>query len=408
MNFVFLIDIYSGYISSRFFILSRYHSYINSAIRILKTYKGQEPFSVFLKKFYSENKKFGSRDRKEISNLCYCYFRLGKAIIEFPEEEIFLVALFLCTLQPVEILKELKPEWIIHCNKKLEEKLKFINCPYLLAQVFPWMEEVNETIDQENFTKSFFIQPNLFLRLRPGLITIVKNKLYSFSIPFEEKGPDCLSLTNTTKLENIIDLDKEAVVQDFSSQQLANFYSIIENKKKLKVWDCCAASGGKSILANDILGEINLTVSDIRETILVNLKKRFSLAGIKNYKSFVIDLTKHITNKNTEIFDLIVADVPCTGSGTWSRTPEQLFYFDKKRIEEYAILQRKIISNVIPQLYAGGYFLYITCSVFKKENEDVVKYAKEKFQLQLIKMELIKGYDKKADTMFAALFRKQS
>ena len=55
------------------------------------------------------------------------------------------------------------------------------------------------------------------------------------------------------------------------------------------------------------------------------------------------------------------------------------------------------------QLNNNGYFLYITCSVFKKENEAIVDFIKQQFHLELIKMELLKGYDKKADTMFAAL-----
>jgi 16S rRNA (cytosine967-C5)-methyltransferase len=57
-------------------------------------------------------------------------------------------------------------------------------------------------------------------------------------------------------------------------------------------------------------------------------------------------------------------------------------------------------------LEPGGYLLYITCSVFRKENEAIVDFIKEKFHLQLVKMELLKGYDKKADTLFAALLKK--
>jgi 16S rRNA (cytosine967-C5)-methyltransferase len=103
-------------------------------------------------------------------------------------------------------------------------------------------------------------------------------------------------------------------------------------------------------------------------------------------------------------YQLIVCDAPCTGSGTWSRTPENLFFFKTEQIDEYAERQRKIVSNVIPHLQKDGLFIYITCSVFKKENEDVANFIKEQFHLQLLHMELLKGYDKKADCMFVAVF----
>ena len=75
-------------------------------------------------------------------------------------------------------------------------------------------------------------------------------------------------------------------------------------------------------------------------------------------------------------------------------------------IVDYADRQRQIITHVIPQLQEGGIFIYITCSVFKKENEEVVDFIKEKFHLQLLQVELLKGYDKKADSMFVAAFKK--
>lgn len=70
-------------------------------------------------------------------------------------------------------------------------------------------------------------------------------------------------------------------------------------------------------------------------------------------------------------------------------------------------MQKQIVSNVIPHLQQNGLFIYITCSVFKQENEDMVNFIKEKFHLRLLQMELLKGYDKKADSMFTASFIKE-
>jgi 16S rRNA (cytosine967-C5)-methyltransferase len=205
-----------------------------------------------------------------------------------------------------------------------------------------------------------------------------------------------------------LNIDEEVIVQDYSSQRIQEFLQLITyNSKYITLWDCCAASGGKSIIAKDVLKNIDLTVSDVRSSILQNLKQRFSKAGIQKYHSFVADLTNAQSLIVNRQFDLIICDVPCSGSGTWSRTPEQLYFFDDKKIQEFNSLQTKIVSNTIPHLKEEGYFLYITCSVFAKENEAVVEFIHQKFpSLELIKQEVLIGYDKKADTMFAALFKK--
>ena len=107
------------------------------------------------------------------------------------------------------------------------------------------------------------------------------------------------------------------------------------------------------------------------------MKKRFTEAGINNYQSFITDLSKHVRLKNS--FNLIVCDVPCTGSGTWSRTPEQLFFYNETEIEKYTLVQKKIISNTLPYLDENGYFLYITCAIFKEENEAAVAFIQSQF-----------------------------
>jgi 16S rRNA (cytosine967-C5)-methyltransferase len=146
---------------------------------------------------------------------------------------------------------------------------------------------------------------------------------------------------------------------------------------------------------------------------LENLKERFHKAGIKKYRSCVADLSIPASAANPiakiishQPFDLILCDAPCTGSGTWGRTPESLYFFSQDKIAEYAALQRKIISNTVTQLKKGGYFLYSTCSVFTAENEANVDFIQEQLQFTLIRQELFTGYAQQADTLFAALFKK--
>ena len=385
-------------------VVSRYHSYLNSARQILQSYNGGEPFASYLKKYFSANKKFGSKDRKYVAHVCYCFFRMGKVVMNTSLEEKFLIALFLCSEKPNEIFTALKPEWNENVELSINEKLLIINYSFLIQDLFPWKNELSEEIDHVAFCRSFLVQPGLFIRLRPGKEKIVIKKFQEAGVNFRTTSPACLSLANSSKIDEVIELDNEAVIQDMNSQRTGEFIksAILHLTPKISVWDCCAGSGGKSIMVYDMIPNCELIVSDVRESILINLKKRFAKAGIKKYSSFVFDLAK-----KSEIGHLkpgiIICDVPCTGSGTWSRTPEHLYFFDESKIGGYSALQKKIVSSVIPQLQEGGLFIYLTCSVFKKENEEVVEYIRENFHLQLTQMEVLKGYDKKADSMFVAV-----
>jgi len=392
----------------------RYHSYLNSAQKIIESNWGDAPFAVFLKKYFASNKKYGSKDRKQIASLCYNFYRLGKAIPDIPVSEKIIAAAFLCEHSHSDFLHFHKPEWNKIISKPVAEKIKILG--FTIDHVFPWADELCAGVEFQPYCYSFFSQPGLFLRIRPGKKDIAVKKLQDAGLKFDMPHDDCMALSNATKVDTILEIDKEVVIQDHNSQQVLNFlkdpasgiqYPVSSIQHPVSVWDCCAASGGKSILAYDILnGEIELTVSDIRESILSNLKKRFETAGIKNYTSFIADLSKAAKQRPANKSQLIICDAPCTGSGTWSRTPEQLFFFKKKTIEVYVEMQQKIVSHVIQHLQKGGIFIYITCSVFKKENEGMVNFIKEKFHLQLVQMELLKGYDKKADSMFTAVFKK--
>lgn len=390
--------------------MSIYNSHINSSILILKHYDGSLPFHLYLKKFFSENKKFGSKDRKQIASLCYNYFRLGHAAPGLNVREKILLGTFLCESKSSAILQFFKPEWNNLINKSPEEKYSLFTIHYSLKDIFPFKDELSDDIDAHKFNQSFLIQPKLFLRIRPGYHNDVKKKLENANLQFESISKTCIALPNSSKIDSTIELDKEAVVQDYNSQRVENFIqSAINNQQSIMLWDCCAGSGGKSIMAYDVNPNIRLTVSDKRDSIIQNLKSRFKKASIKNYTSFIADLgNSKFENQNpgsaASKFDLIIADVPCTGSGTWARTPEQLYYFQPSSIQKYSELQKQIVRNAIPSLNSKGYFLYITCSVFKQENEEMAEFIKENFSLRLIKMELLKGYEMQSDTMFAVLF----
>lgn len=384
------------------------HSYLNTSKAIITAFDGTVPLAIWLKQYFRSNKKFGSRDRKEITHACYCFYRLGNAFQNTGFEERMLTGLFLCSVSPNKILAELRPQWNEKIFLSLNEKISLLSAQDELKNIFSFRNELSEKIEEEAFNYSFLIQPDLFLRIRPGKKEKLIQELGEASIEFSLLNDVCVRLPNQSKLD-VLNIDEDVVVQDYNSQKVLE---VLSNSKlpsvagglpqaqqtpnsKPFIWDCCAASGGKSILFHDLFPNARLTVSDVRESILLNLQKRFQRAGIKYYDRFIADVSSpHFSIQKS--FDLIICDAPCTGSGTWSRTPEQLSFFKKEKISHYSNLQKKIVLNASSALKKNGYFLYITCSVFKQENEEVVEFTREQLSLQLVVSEYLKGYDKKS------------
>ncbi|MEP7252006.1 MAG: Fmu (Sun) domain-containing protein [Ginsengibacter sp.] len=391
--------------------------YLDFAGSIITNYNGIEPFHIYLKKYFSANKKHGSKDRKWISSLCYNYFRLGFSVSSAVTlSNKLLLGAFLCDSNPSPLLSSLQPGLNDLMEEHFEKKLNAVKDEFDLHHVFPFTSSLSDKIDEEKFSVSFLRQPKLFIRTRPRQEKKVLGKLGNLNISFEKISHDCLAFSNNEKLTDALRINKEAIIQDYNSQRAGAFflkYFPGSNKHfnnrppnvPINIWDCCAGSGGKSLLAFDLLQPVNLTVTDKRENILFNLKKRFKEAAVKQYRSEVLNLGLNESRWNAE-FDMLIADVPCSGSGTWSRTPEQLNFFKESRIDEYSGLQKNIVTHALKGLKSNGLLFYITCSVFKKENEENVKYFLENNDLSLIEMEYLKGYEMLADTLFIAVLRK--
>jgi len=396
----------------------KFDNQLRYATSIIGSYRGDVPLHAWLKDYFREHKQMGSKDRKFLSQLVYGFYRLGHARKDLPVEERMLLANFLCQDRHSEFLQYFRPEWNEQVAGAPEEKIALCHASgidFQPTEIFPWKEELSEGIDHRTFCLSFLRQPDLFLRIRPGHEKEVLKKLTDKGAPSTFIPPFTLRLPNGFKVEDYFTPDREVVVQDYSSQRIAPFLDMQypgapvppsqDPRTPLSLWDACAASGGKSILAYDLNPGIEVTVSDIRESILHNLRQRFRQAGIQQYHAFIADLAASKPALPAYSLDLIMTDVPCTGSGTWGRTPEELYFFEPVKIQRYTDWQRKIVANTLPLLKKGASFLYITCSVFKKENEGMADMIRKSIGgVADESIATIKGYEEKADTMFAAKF----
>ncbi|WP_341837957.1 Fmu (Sun) domain-containing protein [Chitinophaga pollutisoli] len=385
--------------------MTRWENYLRSAAAVLEEYDGSVPLHHFLKQFFKARPQMGSRDRKTVQQLVYRYFRLGRWQMDMQVADRLLLATFLCETAPDAMLEALRPEFSSHMTESLDEKLAVAGLTWDPAAVFPGIGHLSPSIQKEDFTRSFLQQPRLFIRARPGRKAALLKQLEKAGVTYATAGPDAIALPNGTKTEAILPEKNWYEIQDLSSQETGLRF----HPRKIEYWwDCCAASGGKSILLHDRQPDIRLLVTDVRASILENLRRRFAEAGVREYDSRVVDLTAPhpATQLPHTSFNGIILDAPCTGSGTWGRTPENLYYFDPVKIAAYAALQKKIAGNVSKLLAPGGTLIYITCSVFREENEDAAVFLERDCGLRIEESTVVEGYRRFADSMFVTVARR--
>lgn len=384
--------------------MSRFQGYLKTAAAALSHYDGAKPLAHYLKTLFAQRKQMGSRDRRLVTALCYAIFRLGRYAAERTLEERLLLAAHLPGIWPPEALQALATEW-------QQLRAQGVELPHISKHahlLFAPAEWLSAGVAAHSLAAAMLQQPALFLRIRPGAQKTTVQWLQQHNIAFRSVGDNCLQLPNGTQLTGF-PLNKWAVVQDASSQETGRVLQAWLQQHQLPipaaVWDCCAASGGKSIMLADQWPGLSLTVSDIRPSILHNLRLRFAEAGLAQPQSAVLDLAQQPALPWKQRFDMVLADVPCSGSGTWARTPEQAAFFSETQLPTFHEKQYRIAAYTSKALKPGGLLVYITCSVFAAENEAVVKRLCGSAGLRLIEQRLIDGTANAADCMFIALLQ---
>lgn len=162
-------------------------------------------------------------------------------------------------------------------------------------------------------------------------------------------------------------------------------------EKGMKVLDLAAAPGGKSTHLLSYLDNTGLLVSNEisskRAKILAENIERF---GARNVL---------VTNESAErlakvfpaYFDMIVLDAPCSGEGMFRKDPEAIQYWSKDHPAQCASLQREILAAALDMLAPNGQLIYSTCTWSPEENEEIVSWLLEQYDLELLDIPKING-----------------
>lgn len=162
-------------------------------------------------------------------------------------------------------------------------------------------------------------------------------------------------------------------VQEASGMSLCRLEPFLTEMTAPRILDACAAPGGKSTLLLDMLPEDGLLVSNetIRSRIPV-LSHNIARWGYGRVA--VTGNDPSAFRKLAGFFDVLVADVPCSGEGLFRKDPASRSTWSPALVDLCVARQRRIVSDLWPSLRQGGLLLYSTCTFNTKENEEQVDW----------------------------------
>jgi len=152
-------------------------------------------------------------------------------------------------------------------------------------------------------------------------------------------------------------------IQDEGSQVIAELLP-----RGQSILDCCAAPGGKTLILGERNPDAEIVACDESDQRLAELKKRLAVLG-ERVQCRLADVTR-LTDASA--FDIVLADVPCSGTGTLGRNPEIRHRLRLEDLHRQAERQKALLRSALQDVRPGGHVLYSTCSMEPEENEQVI------------------------------------
>ena len=185
--------------------------------------------------------------------------------------------------------------------------------------------------------------------------------------------PDALRLPTDFLLDNHAAYNRGLIeVQDYGSQLIV---AACDVKPGTTVLDLCAGAGGKTLaLAAAMQGKGQLIATDTNRNRLDQLRLRVQRAGADFVEPLMLNPGKEL-DMMTELAgycDLVLVDAPCSGTGTWRRSPETRWRLNAARLKRVVDEQAKLLQIAAEMVAPGGHLVYAVCSVLDAEGKGQV------------------------------------
>lgn len=236
--------------------------------------------------------------------------------------------------------------------------------PYVEAETPEWLYKKVQNL---NLLKSLNNRAGADFRINVKSREMVIDKLKAEGFTFYPTPYSPLGVRSEERISlgNCIAYKEgEIEVQDEASQIAAILCDV---KPEHKIIDYCCGAGGKSLaMAYLLQNKGNVFAHDIEKKRLMAIKPRMERLNVKN-----IELIDFLATSDRE-FDRFVVDAPCSGTGTWRRSPDAKFRLNQGMIDKLNKIQIDLLFKAYEKTKVGGRIIYITCSILNEENEEII------------------------------------
>jgi 16S rRNA (cytosine967-C5)-methyltransferase len=241
-----------------------------------------------------------------------------------------------------------------------------------------WLvEEIMQRLGYEGATK--FLNANNGAVPTTIQVNTLKTSMQALKLELQENGLDC---SDHPFLENCLLINHMGKLETLSAFSEGKFYvqdaaaklAILaaDPKAGMKVLDACAAPGGKSFAAGIQMGNQGTIIScDLHENKLSRIQAGAKRLGLDLISCHGMNAANPLPEYR-EAFDLVIADVPCSGMGIIRKKPE-IRYKSLEELSRLPEIQFNILTAISECVRPGGVLLYSTCTIRRDENEAVVE-----------------------------------